>query len=110
MSSYKKFVDIVFYSIEINEVIERRKCRATGKVRFNGVAEATFFIHWLKWRIRKWLEKPVRRKHRNKGFGAKTATPRYVYPCEFCKGYHITKEHPYDYQLKKEKYHRKYFG
>ena len=81
MSSYKKFVDSVFYSIEINEVIERRKCRATGKVRFNGVAEATFFIHWLKWKIRKWLEKPVRRKHRNKGFGAKTATPRYVYHC-----------------------------
>ena len=48
MSNYKHFVDTVFYSIEINEVIERRKCRATGKVRFNGAAEATFFIHWLK--------------------------------------------------------------
>ncbi|MCW2258957.1 MULTISPECIES: hypothetical protein [Sphingobacterium] len=109
MSNYKHFLDTVFYNIEINEVVERRKCRATGKVRFNSVAEATFFIHWLKWRISKWLEKSVRRKHRNKGFGAKSSTPRYVYSCEFCEGYHITKEHPYDYQQKKEKYHGKYF-
>lgn len=51
MSSYKQFVDTVFYRIEINELIERRKCRATGKVRFNSIAESTFFIHWLKWRV-----------------------------------------------------------
>jgi len=110
MSSYKQFLDAVFYSIKINEVVERRKCRATGKVRFNAESEANFFIQWLKWSIRKWLEKPVRRKHRNTGMGSKGATPRYVYYCEFCAGYHITKKNPYDYQFKREKYHRSYFG
>ncbi|MDQ1151647.1 hypothetical protein [Sphingobacterium zeae] len=40
---------------EINSLIERRKCRATGKVRFNSRSEASFFIHWLKWCYKKWL-------------------------------------------------------
>jgi len=57
ISSFKQFLDTVIYRIEINEVVERQKCRATGKVRFNSKAELTFFIHWLKWRILKWLEK-----------------------------------------------------
>lgn len=109
MSSYKRFVDSVFYSIDINEFIERRKCRATGKMRFNGRAEAIFFIHWIKWRLRKYLENPDRRKHGSLNIGAKAA-PRYTYYCELCDGYHITKKPPYDYQQKKEKNNRKYFG
>ncbi|TDQ79465.1 hypothetical protein [Sphingobacterium yanglingense] len=104
MKGYKHFLDSVFYNTDINELVERHKCRATGKVRFNSRPEATFFVHWLKWRIRKWLEKPTRQKHRNKGFGARGSTPRYVYYCEFCDGYHITKEHPYSYHKRTEKY------
>ncbi|MFD2905380.1 hypothetical protein ACFS6I_15680 [Sphingobacterium anhuiense] len=106
MSSYKQFLDTVFYRIEINEVVERRKCRATGKVRFNSIAESTSFIHWLKWVIFKWLEKSAWRKYRNKGFGTKSSTPRYVY---FCERYHITKEHPSDYQKKNKIDNSKYF-
>lgn len=108
MKEYRRFLDRVFYNIEINEVVERRKCRATGKVRFNSKSEASFFVHWLKWQYRKWLKKPGRRKHRSNGMGGRL-TPRYVYYCEECYGYHITKEHPYNFQRRKEKYERKYF-
>jgi len=49
MGSKKQFINEVFTTFEINSLIERRKCRATGKVRFNSRSEASFFIHWLKW-------------------------------------------------------------
>lgn len=106
ISSFKQFLDTVIYRIEINEVVERQKCRATSKVRFNSKAESTFFIHCFKQMIIKWLEKSAWRKLRNKGFGTKSSTPRYVY---FCEGYHSTKEHPSDYQKKNKIDNRKYF-
>lgn len=106
MKGYKHFLDSVFYNTDINELVERHKCRATGKVRFNSKPEATFFVHWLKWKYKKWLKKRDRNKRINLG---KTSKARYVYHCEFCDGYHITKEHPYSYRRRTEKYRRKYF-
>lgn len=108
MSGYKKFLDRIFYTIDINELVERRKCRSTGKVMFNSKAEASFFVHWLKWQYRKWLKKPGRRKHRGNGMGGRT-TARYVYFCDQCGGYHITKEHPRDFQRRNARYEKKYF-
>ncbi|WP_313420029.1 hypothetical protein [Sphingobacterium multivorum] len=104
MSSKKQFIDEVFTTFEINSLIERRKCRATGKVRFNSKGEAGFFIHWLKWRYKKWL----RGKNRRKRSGEGKPKQRYVYHCIHCGGYHITKENPHDYKRKKEKYEQKY--
>ncbi|MGJ1239378.1 hypothetical protein [Sphingobacterium multivorum] len=107
MNLGKEFIDEVLRTIEINTLVERRKCRATGKVRFNRRAEATFFIYWLKWNYEKWRQKKHRRKHQYSNGGGRPKQ-RYVYNCEFCGGYHITKEHPHDYKRKKEKYEQKY--
>ncbi len=107
MSSKKQFMDEVFRSVEINSLIERRKCRATGKVRFNSKGEAGFFIQWLKWRYKKWLRGKNRRKHRY-GSGEGKPKQRYAYGCIHCGGFHITKEHPHEYSRKKEKYEQKY--
>lgn len=108
MGSKKQFIDEVFTTFEISSLIERHKCRATGKVRFNSRSEASFFMHWLKWRYKKWRLRPDRRKRNfNKGQGR--PKQRYVYSCTHCKGYHITKENPYDFNRKKEKYQMKYF-
>lgn len=103
MDSNKQFLDELFTNIEINTVIERRKCRATGKVRFNSRAEAEFFILWLKWRYKKWRRKRDRRKSQFATAGGKPKQ-RYTYNCDHCDGYHITKEHPYDYRRKRQKY------
>ncbi len=109
MGENKNFLESLFRSVEINEVIDKRKCRATGKVRFNSKSEARFFIQWMKWKYQKWLKTPGRRKKSHtKGSGK--PQQRYEYSCEHCGGYHVTKEHPHRYNKMKDLYHKKYFG
>lgn len=109
MGENKSFLDSFFNLVHLNDVIERGKCRATGKVRFNTKSEAKLYMVWLKWRYKKWLKSPKRRKKSANKKGGKPRL-RYEYSCEHCSGYHLTKENPYDHQLRKEKYNRKYFG
>ncbi|MFD2555230.1 hypothetical protein [Sphingobacterium tabacisoli] len=109
MGDNKNFLESLFRSLQANDVIERRKCRATGKVRFNTKSEARLFIQWMKWKYKKWLKTPERRKRSHTKGGGKPEQ-RYEYTCEHCGGYHVTKESPHRYHKMKEKYQKKYFG
>jgi hypothetical protein len=84
------------HEIDINALVERTKCRATGKVRFRSEVEAVFFIHWLKWRYRKWLSRKDGGRRRKRQSGKPMV--RYTYSCEHCSGYHITKKKPWNDQ------------
>ncbi|NGF55820.1 hypothetical protein G5B00_04775 [Parapedobacter sp. SGR-10] len=96
MKKADKDVDAIMWQIDINELVERTKCRATGKVRFGSKVEATFFIHWLHWRYRRWLSRKDGERTR-KRWGRKP-TARYTYGCAYCKGYHITRQSPWDHE------------
>lgn len=96
MSGNSRFSDSIFNNIDINEAIERSKCRATGKVSFGSKAAAVFFIYWLKYRFKHRLHRAdgSHIKRRNKG----KPKQRRAYYCMHCGGYHITKWTEEEYQ------------
>lgn len=87
----KQNLDSILSQVDINELVERKKCRPTGKVRFGSAAEANFFVHWLKWRYKRWL-KHGRKRRRHGSFDGRPKH-RSSYYCPHCKGYHITSKH-----------------
>lgn len=94
--------DKLMAQVEI-DTIERTKCRGSGKISFRSYAEAKFFMYWMKWRYSKRI-KAKRKKRFNK------PKVRYVYACELCGGYHLTKIHPFDHEKNKKKWEAKYFN
>lgn len=94
--------DKLMAQVEISQ-IERTKCRGSGKVSFRSYAEAKFFMYWMKWRYRK-------RSKSRKSYRLNKPRVRYIYACDLCEGYHLTKIHPAEHEKNKKKWEAKYFN